>query len=118
MWWPNSIDVSSRALPSSWPHHEILTQNRGVCMDYWMLGSVGGHKTKVSRYIDLNCIQMEHGVSCPHKCIKSSSRNYVGSKCYQKMWSTNCICLQILKKCKEKLHHHWKGSGCYGLCFA
>ncbi len=104
MGWPNSIDVSSRTLPSWWPHHKILTQNGGVCVDYRMLGSVGGHKTKVFGYIDLNCTQMGHGVLHPHICIKSSS--YVGSKSYQKMWSANCICLQILKQCKEKLHHH------------
>jgi hypothetical protein len=66
-----------------------------------MLGSVGGHKTKVSGYIDLNCTQMEHGVSCPHKCIKSSSRNYVGSKCYKKCDQPIAYASKLLKNAKK-----------------
>jgi hypothetical protein len=27
------------------PHHETFTQNKGICVDCRMLGSVGGHKT-------------------------------------------------------------------------
>jgi hypothetical protein len=52
------------------PHHKILTQNRGVWMDYQMLGSMGGHKIMVFGCTDFNCTQVGHGIPHPHKCVK------------------------------------------------
>ncbi len=69
------------------PHHKILEQNRGVWMDYQMLGNVGGQKIMVSGWIDLNYTQVRHGVPHPHKCVKFSCLGYASSKSYQKMWS-------------------------------
>jgi hypothetical protein len=80
--------------------------------------SVGGHKINISRCTNLNYTQMRHGVSCPHKCVKSSNQGDVGSESYLKMWSTNYICLQTLEQCREKLNHHQKRSTHLGLHFA
>jgi len=66
------------------PHHETLMPNVGVCVDYQMLRSVGGHKTKVFGCTDLSCIHMGHGISHAHKCIKYNSQGYVGSKSLKK----------------------------------
>jgi len=44
-----------------------------------MLKNMGGHKTKVFGCTDLNSTQMGHGVSCPHRHVKSSNRSNVGS---------------------------------------
>jgi hypothetical protein len=47
-----------------------------------MSQNMGGHKIEVFTRIDLNSTQMGHGVSCPHKCVKSSNGGDVGTKSY------------------------------------
>jgi len=66
-------------------HHETLTQNKGVCMDHQMSGNVGGHKIKVFGCTNFSCAQLGHGISHPHRCIKSNNWNYASSKSHRKM---------------------------------
>ncbi len=47
------------------PHYGTFTQNKGVCVDYRMLGSMGGYKIEVFGHIDINSTQMGQGVSYP-----------------------------------------------------
>ncbi len=118
MGWPSSIDVYQKLCFHYGPHHKALTQNKGVWVDWQLLRSVGGHKVTVFGCTNFSCTQMGHGVSRPHRCVKFGNWDYASSKSYWKMWSTNCIRLETLKQCKEKLHHHQKKNTCHGLCFA